>query len=56
MKISRWRVPPEWVWVQDIAIVAVAVLVAVLAHALAMRILLRTGRRRTRVLARRLAG
>jgi len=48
MKVRDWRVPTEWVWVQDIAIVMVAVLVAVLAHALAMRILLRTGRRRTR--------
>ncbi|MBJ6123019.1 mechanosensitive ion channel family protein [Sphingomonas mollis] len=48
MKISDWRVPHEWVWVQSVAIVSLAVLVALAAHWLVMRIALRTGRRRTR--------
>jgi small-conductance mechanosensitive channel len=44
----HWRVPAEWAWVQDIAIVTIAVLLAILVHAAAMRVLLRTGRRRSR--------
>jgi small-conductance mechanosensitive channel len=48
MTFKHWRVPAEWLWAQDIAIVTIAVLLAILLHALAMRVLTRTGRRRTR--------
>ena len=40
------HIPPEWAWTKSVAAVSLAVLVALALHAVAVRVLLRTGRRR----------
>ena len=43
---SSFRVPPEWAWTKSVVAVSLAILVALALHAVVMRVLLRTGRRR----------
>ncbi len=46
--LSFLRLPADWLWVQSVVAVSAAVLVALAAHALALRIFLRAGRSSTR--------
>jgi len=46
--IHSLRLPADWAWLQSVVAVSIAVLVALAAHALAMRLVVRAGTRRRR--------
>jgi small-conductance mechanosensitive channel len=54
--LSFLHVPADWAWIKSVIAVSVAVLIALGGHALAMRVLLRTGRRRNREARRTVLG
>ena len=44
--IHTFRLPADWAWLQNVAVVSIAVLLALFAHALVMRLVVRAGTRR----------
>lgn len=46
--IHSLRLPPDWAWLQSVMAVSVAVLIALVAHALVVRLVVRAGTRRRR--------